>query len=353
MKEITENSKRIKLKEQLAARIVNGEFKFGEQFPILNQICTKYNVSYVTANKAMKILVKEGYLQVKNGVGYFVCYVHPNIIPPRKVINFITGLEQNSSNWSIIYQGKELFEKANWHVNLLKIPQGDLSSCVAEINSPDAYSILFFTKLNWEHFTATYNHITQRVIVLGHLSGNENITSIISDEYETIHKCMEYFHSKNRKKTALISTSCKKELEMLRIGAWRSFMLKNGSTLTELGKLFLNEEDIFNKNSSEIKKIYKDFLEKNYGNIDSVIDSFAPGLLAEVCEEIGLKVAKDIDIICIARSEKFLSKYPILTLDNNLYKHFQFAFEILEERFKTGRKIPGAWIFCPPGKLYN
>ena len=61
MKEITENSKRIKLKEQLAARIVNGEFKFGEQFPILNQICTKYNVSYVTANKAMKILVKEGY----------------------------------------------------------------------------------------------------------------------------------------------------------------------------------------------------------------------------------------------------------------------------------------------------
>ena len=350
MQNISGNSKRVKLKEKLSARIISGEFVFGDKFLGLNQLCQEYDVSYVTANKAMKLLVKEGYIQAKNGVGYFVCYVQSGIIPPRKVVNFITGLGQKSPAWRIIMQGKELFESAGWYVKLLTISDGDLSSCISDINSPDAYSLLFFTKLNWENFAATFGHIAQRVVVLGHLSGNADITSIISDEYETVRRCIEYFRERKHFRTALVSVSPYKELDMLRIAAWRSLMLANAadSVGLDLNCFCFTQEQL--SSESAIRKAYSEWIRKNKGKFDSVIDPFAPLLLKEACFENNLSVPGDISIIRIARSQSALPD-GIPTLDNNLFKHFQFALDILEERFKTGKKSPGAWIFCPPGKI--
>ena len=351
MQNISGNSKRIKLKEKLSARIVSGEFVFGDKFPGLNQICQEYDVSYVTANKAMKLLVKEGYILAKNGVGYFVCYVRSGIIPPRKVVNFITGLNPGSPVWETVMQGKELFEAEGWHVKLMTVPEGDLSSCVSDINSPEAYSVLFFTKLNWENFSATFGHVAQRVVVIGHLSGNPDITSIISDEYETVRRCIGYFRERKHYRTALVSISPRKELDMLRIAAWRSIMMSNGADLVELDSHCLLFEPSQLCSESAIRKAYSEWIKKNKGKFDSVIDPFSPQLLKELCSENGLKVPEDIAIIRIARSQKNFSD-GIPTLDNNLFKHFQFARNILEERFKTGKKAPGAWIFCPPGEVF-
>ena len=348
MQNISGNSKRVKLKEKLSARIISGEFSYGDKFPGLHQLCKEYDVSYVTANKAMKLLVKEGYIQAKNGVGYFVCYVQSDIIPPRKVVNFITGLNENSQDWSTVLQGKELFESAGWNVKLLTIPDGDLSSCVSDINSPDAYSVLFFTKLNWENFTATFRHVAQRVVVLGHLSGNADITSIISDEYETVRRCIEHFRQQKHFRTALVSMSPRKELDMLRIAAWRSLMIANGADLVDLDHYCITFDQSQPQDESTILKTYSDWVRKNKGNFDSVIDPFSPQSMEKACNENGLRVPEDVAIIRIARSKTACTD-NIPTLDNNLFKHFQFALNILEERFKTGKKAPGAWIFCPPG----
>ena len=47
MRLVSENIKRTKLKEQLALRITSGEYKYGDKFPGLHQICQEYSVSYV------------------------------------------------------------------------------------------------------------------------------------------------------------------------------------------------------------------------------------------------------------------------------------------------------------------
>ena len=351
MRYITKNSKRIKLKERLSLRITGGEFHFGDRFPGLHQICKEYDVSYVTANKAMKILVKEGYLQAKNGIGYFVCYVPSDIIPPRKVVNFITGLNKESSIWHFIVYGKELFESAGWNVNLRTIPEGDLSSIVSDINSPDAYTVLIFTRVNWENFTATFRHVTQRVVVLGHLSGNTDITSIISDEYESVRRCIEKFRQQNHFRTGLVSISPHKELDTLRIAAWRSIMISYGADIAKLDKLCFTPELSRINNDATVIKAYSDWVRENKDQLDSVIDPFSPDFLAKACEENGLKVPDDIAIIRIARSLPVESEYPIPTLDNNLPGHFHYALTVLEERFRTGKKAPGAWLFCPPGNF--
>ena len=102
------------------------------------------------------------------------------------------------------------------------------------------------------------------------------------------------------------------------------------------------------QDESTILKAYSDWVRKNKGKFDSVIDPFSPQSMEKACAENSLRVPEDVAIIRIARSKTAYSD-GIPTLDNNLLKHFQFALNILEERFKTGKKAPGAWIFCPPG----
>ena len=136
------NIKRVKLKELLAARITGGEFSYGDRFPGLHQLCQQYNTSYVTVSRAMKLLEKEGYVQAQNGVGYFVCYVRPDIVSSQKIVNFITSLSSEAPQWHIVNEGKRLFEESGWEVRVLTLPRKDFSSCVPMINSPDAYSVL-------------------------------------------------------------------------------------------------------------------------------------------------------------------------------------------------------------------
>ena len=300
----------------------------------------------------MKLLEKEGYVQAQNGVGYFVCYVRPDIVTTRKVVNFITGLTNSDSKWQIIEQGKELFENAGWEVRLMTIPGGDLSSCVPQINSPDAYSVLFFTRINWENFAATFGHVVRRVVVIGQLSGNADVCSIISDEYETIRRSIEYFRSRNRFKTAIVNAVPGKELDMLRTAAWRSIMKMYGCSLESLNDLCCNfEEELLQNDENLIRQKYVSWLRINKKNIDSIIISWAPGCFLQACQDTAVKIPEDIAVLAIARSSK-IGNSDIPFLDHNLSGHFQCALEILEERFKTGRTPPGAWYFIPPGKIY-
>ena len=340
----------MKLKNLLASRITSGEFKFGERFPGLHQLCEEYGISYVTVNKTMKMLVKEGYLQARNGVGYFVCYVPSNTVATRKVVNFITGIEASHPTWPFIHKGKELFVRAGWEVNIHGFSNNDFSNCVHLLNSPDAYNILFFSILQWENFIATFDHIVQRTVVLGVLADNEEISCIISDEYATIRKCLDYFKAKGRKRTGLICSSLTHRSEKLRIAAWRMMMEAEGCSHDELDDLYALLGNIDVSQKEEAKRLCINWLQENKGKIDSLIIPYLHTDIIDACLEVGLRIPEDIDILGIAWPTRIENKVHIPLIENNLIEHFNIALSIIEKRFKTGKKDTCTWYFCPPGK---
>jgi len=60
------------LNKILRELIASDKYKVGDKFMTERMICELYNVSRVTANKALSSLVAEGLLQFKKGVGTFV-----------------------------------------------------------------------------------------------------------------------------------------------------------------------------------------------------------------------------------------------------------------------------------------
>ncbi|GAK55199.1 transcriptional regulator GntR family protein [Candidatus Vecturithrix granuli] len=62
----------LQLAKKLRAEIQKGNFEEGDQFYAEREICRKFDISRITANKAISILITEGYLEHRKGKGTFV-----------------------------------------------------------------------------------------------------------------------------------------------------------------------------------------------------------------------------------------------------------------------------------------
>ncbi len=353
--QISENIKRARIKEGLARRIVNGEFSFGERFPGLHDLSREYSVSYVTVSKAVKLLESEGYLRCQNGVGHFVCYVKPDQVTTKKVVNLIVGTAYYHVYKHFFTEGERLFREKGWEVNLLRIRSEELYSLVSHINSPEAYSILCAFNVNWEMFTATFGHVVKRVIVLGKLSGNPEITSIVADEYETIRLCMEHFAGTGRKKVALVCARPRSELELLRIAAWRNAVLDTGLSQEWVRSHCLSLDLETNSDAEDrVFKVFCTWLEGPLKDADAVILPCCCRTFADACAARRVAVPEQLSVVFIGREDKLITAYPqIGFLDNNFEGHFACALDILEDRFHSGKCATGSWYFCPPGKIIS
>lgn len=248
-----------------------------------------------------------------------------------------------------------LFRGKGWEVNLLRIRPEELYSLVSHINSPEAYSILCAFNVNWERFTATFGHIVKRVVVLGKLSGNPEITSIVADEYETVRLCMEHFASTGRKKVALVCARPRSELELLRIAAWRNAVLDAGLSQEWVRSHCLSLDLETNSDAEDqVFKVFCTWLEGPLKDADAVILPCYCRTFAEACAARRVTVPEQLSIVFIGREDKLVTAYPQFGfLDNNFEGHFACALDILEDRFRSGKCATGSWYFCPPGKIIS
>ncbi|AVH60037.1 MULTISPECIES: winged helix-turn-helix domain-containing protein [Streptomyces] len=58
--------------EQLRERIVDGTYPPGERLPSVVDVCAEFDISQVTARKALKELRAEGLAYMQPGIGTFV-----------------------------------------------------------------------------------------------------------------------------------------------------------------------------------------------------------------------------------------------------------------------------------------
>ena len=345
MERISANSKRCRFKERLARRIVSGEFPFGSRFPGLYELCDEYGISYVTVCKAVKMLADEGYLRCHPGVGYFVCFDKSGM-EPRKEVNLIStpGYYGEDHRADFDYAQK-LFGEHGWKINLLL--GNDLYDFTEQLSSPRSYSIITAFNVNWERFSATFGHMVSRTLVLGRLSGNPEITSIVCDEYETIRQCMDYFAARGKKKIALASALPQSELESLRIAAWRTRILASGLSL-EWSRRHLISLDLENQTNDpkRISGIYRDWLRSGLRDAEGIILPNNPACFLAVCRERNVKIPGELEVVSIGSEVGMENGIPFL--DNNFKGHFQYALKILEERYESGGSAPGSWYFCSP-----
>lgn len=80
----------VRLSSTLRSKIVDGEWKIGDQIPTVIQLSELYDVSKITVREAIKILTEEGLLEAGRGRGTFVigkpqnAHINPIFEPQRQ-----------------------------------------------------------------------------------------------------------------------------------------------------------------------------------------------------------------------------------------------------------------------------
>lgn len=77
-----------KIYQELSGKIINDEYKHGEQLPSENLLVKKYGVSRETVRKALSLLQTNGFIQKLKGKGSVVIYDQAMNFPVSQLISF-------------------------------------------------------------------------------------------------------------------------------------------------------------------------------------------------------------------------------------------------------------------------
>ena len=349
---VSENIKCVKLKELLVKRILAGDYPFNVRFPGIHEIESEYGVSYVTASKSLKLLEKEGYLQCRRGIGYFVLYTRQPQAIPNKKLNLL--LLEECWHSHAIHLEPELyrFRNAGWQIEVVPLKSMNVHEASVAINTHDAYTLIYCLTTDWSRFAATFNQVCNRVLVVGKLSGCPQITSIVCDESASVHQILEYLRHEGRTRPAIFCNAKENELEMTRLGYWRQALLQTGVDLAWIQQhIFPLEVDENNSPDwqQEMSRQMAEYLKAHAKEMDSIVVAYSSDAFRDACRAVNVRIPKDILPVHIASPQwQETGKSIYSMLDHNISAHFETAFNILEYRYAKGQKEPGSWYFCQP-----
>lgn len=285
----------IQLKEDLISKIKNGVWDVNSQIPTEKELMGEYSVGRATVREAISLLVNEGYLLKKQGIGTFVAKDKPSLgFEPLISLAFALkakGLNQKNiieAN-QIITPDKKLLEKLNWEENApcfyLKRIRYAESTPVAIENS---YFPNISSKISYEGSIDTSKDglylIKYTVIGIGGVYVDYRWISIVSNlAYDGNGQPTGTYFNKD------ISLSLSNLVNLNSISLTKdgnSYVLSDNSTISEEGKYVLSFKNTVNQvNSMErLLKVSSTVLSESSTNIqpssfEFTIDKTSPKIL--------------------------------------------------------------------------
>ncbi len=344
----------MKLKETLASRIVSGEFPFNVRFPGVHELVAEYGVSYVTALKSLKLLEEEGFLQCRRGKGYFTLYADGSQRPQMKRLNLVLHEECWQHHSAHLESELSRFRLAGWEIEVIPLKNTDVQEASVAINSPDAYTLIYCLTTDWGRFAATFPLVSNHVVVIGKLSGSQQITSVICDESETVRQIVDYLHAQGRTRPGIFCCSQENELEMYRLAYWRLALQKAGLGLDWIQShtfpLSTGFDGVLTASQrQEMCRQMAEHLRIGCKDMDSIVVTYSRKAFLDACGKVRVNIPDELLPVFIDSpqwQDAVDNTFPML--DHNISAHFETAFNILEQRHSTGKKEPGSWYFCSP-----
>lgn len=291
----------------LKEKILSGEFATGEKLPSIRDLAKAYEISKTTVNIVIAMLVNDGLLKVRDGMGTYVTREQPEIKPigvllfdfttSMRVETEILGHIQKNLNTSYYLN---LVDTSNNYSVFIEGLQRQIKSGAAGliINPPK-------DKLNVDEFKQIKSLIDGKLPVAFIVREIEGIGADFysMDLSKGIMKAFEYFNAKNRSRTAIILHDSAKFIKEEMHGLARA--VSEYSLTTEPQWIIDWSDDV---------EVIKSKLSAVMQQIDSII---APDYLLYQIQSIlhgsGKKIPDDLSIVAINDTAYTKMFYPQLT----------------------------------------
>ena len=338
----------------LRGRIISGEYPQGSRLPTCKELAELYQVSYMTAYKAMVQLERDGYITLKKHVGSTVSYIQDAPLPRCKSVNLITSTSSQSLIQNFLSMGQKIFSEAGWKVKAFRVPNGETlpDDVLLAVNSPDAYSLFFDLHTIFQNTLASQDHFYERAIYLGEYFPDPRLTTITCDEPATVRAVLEHFRAHGRTRTAIVHYHLDNMTEMQRITAWTSEMMAHGASLQWCNDhLFPCDIQWGDNRTHWMRESFFQLQERNF--FDGIDSFFVPipkhaMVLAELCQKQGIAIPQDLAIVTLGDEESQTTARQALSyIDNSMHRHLALALQLLESRLQGKSTSQRLFTFQP------
>ena len=330
----------------LVERILRGKYPQGSRLPKALVLAKELHTSYVTMVNVLKLLAKDGYLQVIRGKGSFVNARPSDEGHGDRIVNLVNFGGFDGYGRQAVDAMLQVVTKAGWHYRFFTAKHS-LVELREVLNDENSYTIIG-SRADFAGFAATMEHLKRRAIMMGNRSEMPGVACVTADEQQSIRLCMDFFFSRKLERIALMMARSHDLLEQERASVWQSLLLDAELPYDLLWKIELGPRE---PERLPTRRLLEQLWQA--GELQKAQAVIAP--CSSIADELRLflqahqvRIPQEVQIISIGDS--MLSKQgsqPLSVIDNNLVGHMKMAIGIFENRMKG---LPDAMRFylCQP-----
>ena len=349
LQKIKKNTKSGRISALLKKRIRDGIYTAGEQLPSCRCLSKEFDVSYGTANRALKDLVRLGIVRNYQGKGVYV----PSFEMTNQSIRKVKIFGSVSVTPAMVQYRNEVpmvLKESGWSVSLFFLDKS-IEAIRPELEDEDSFFVFYgiSDSESYDFFELIIAlGIEKRVILLGKYGNQYGISSIVTDERRQIRMAMDLLLQAGCKKIGLFEGNPEGDLDQERLVAWRNYYSK-GSWSDYLLKMELPSLD---KTGVQyvidfLKKIYR---QGRFRKMDGILflDSRIAGASAGVFKDLGIRIPEELSVVVIGDANFLTFVRPKMTaVDLNMKGHIQVIVKILEDKFNGENHLPLLYL-CEP-----
>lgn len=298
------------IKDELIARIKSNDFSHGQVFTTEKMLAEQYNVSNITAKRAITDLEQMGLLQRKRGVGSFVSasasarlIAAPDAPAQPGIISFLLPFDTTKGYFSEAIKTADFFLSANGYLMNLYITDGTLTkekNTIKSLLSQNISGLVYYPAWDKINLSLLNNFIYADipVIVIDKTTDCPYLHNIVSDNFEGGRLLTEHLIGLGHRNIAFFTTAHLEEISSIRNRfAGYLWQLKK-SGIVPNPDFMVYYSDRFTENDAENKSL-QDMIYKLYL-------SGVTGIIAEndhlalhiyhACRAIGLSVPEDLSL---------------------------------------------------------
>lgn len=320
----------LKVKEGILKEIKNGNRQVGDKLPGERKLAMYYDVSQMTANRAIQELVREGYLEREMGVGTFVLSKDPDKKVSTKVNIVIFGeLGKDEDNLDEALNAVEYLAKDVYMGTILRnlmeagVPYNcefsiltaaspfELEKYIEKADRKRERFVLVNPLYSWNDSINKIGKSGLPIVAISANWENMGVAFVDADNYQGAKTAISHLYSLGHRKIAVFYSWAETSNSMQRIKGAKDAMYEFG--LESFDDLFININAIGNETLSLIQKALEELLEKQ-----QITAVFATGFelasaASSALKKLNLSIPNDVSLVGFDDSPAAIYLQPPLT----------------------------------------
>lgn len=341
--------------DDLVKAIRSGVYQTGDQLPSYREIAGIWQVSYVTASKALNRLAEKNYVDLDHGKGTFVRWRgETDYLATRKVTLCIptSPAFEHPVCQQVATDAQRQLEALDWDVEVFR--PNSVEQAIERVRDTSTYTLWYGYHLI--EFRSIYDLCAagrERLVVIGERYDRFGIACACVDISQEIHLAMNHLRERGKHRIGYLCSNLRHGGDLEGASAWASI----ASNIHEPSDLSWRDY-LMNWNMPQGGNVQEGLVQYLaelddrgvFRNLDAIIstDDTKAVVTAGYLHDQGIRVPEDIAIVTINDSPLATMVRPQLTtIDICLSDQISQAVDILEEKV-TGQNGTLSLRLCQP-----